>query len=106
MNPTREQMELAAKAAGYELSWLWGEALIHVNDASISWNPLNNGDDSQRLQVKLRMTVSVGYNLAIAASDTTQNICKTFNPAIPDDDLRAMREAIFLVAMEIGRAMK
>ena len=79
----------------------------------VGFSPLASGDDSQRLQVKLGMTASVGGTTVDACcwADKTkpmQIITKAllFDPAIPDDDLRAMREAIFLVAVEIGRAMK
>ena len=110
MTPTKEQMELAAKAAGYELSWLWGEALIHVNDASISWSPLTSGDDSQRLQVKLRIDVEWRNEFCVSAfvADggyvAKMSHFENFDPTNQDDDMRSMREAIFLVAVEIGRA--
>lgn len=115
MNPTREQMELAAKAAGIKGWWndALGEYYYKRSGLSRRWLPHNDGDDSQRLQVKFGMTASVGCTTADACcwADKTKPmriITKVllFDPAIPDDDLRAMREAIFLVAVEIGRAMK
>lgn len=114
MTPTLEQMELAARAAGIE--WfafdLETQGLMRTQIPPALWNPLTSGDDSQRLQAKLRMSLDyqkVGGKhrwLAVcrqsAWESTTKAIC--FNPAIPDDDLRAMKEAIFLVAVEVGRA--
>ena len=118
MNPTREQMELAAKAAGLTISDYdedGGDYYVRdgVTPHEYIWSPLTSSDDSQRLQVKLGMTASVGATTVDACcwtdrEELTRTINKAllFDPAIPDDDLRAMREAIFLVAVEIGRAMK
>ena len=114
MTPTKEQMELAAKACGIERLHFdaTGTAFqVKGNVIGSSWRPLTSGDDSQRLQVKLGMTASVGGTTVDACcwADKTkpmQIITKAllFDPAIPDDDLRAMRESIFLVAVEVGRA--
>jgi hypothetical protein len=113
MNPTREQMELAAKAAGLKGWWndALGEYYYKRSGLSRRWLPHDDGDDSQRLQVKLRIRISwlKDANSVSADNFTDTFLCAKyvdFNPAIPDDDLRAMREAIFLVAVEIGRAMK
>lgn len=107
MNPTREQMELAAKAAGIKGWWndALGEYYYKRSGLSRRWLPYDDGNDSQKLQAKLRIDVSWGTEFAHAETwhgDHSQVV--TFNPAIPDDDLRAMKEAIFLVAVEIGRA--
>lgn len=117
MTPTRKQMELAARAAGIEGVWcidsINPEGCFVAKGSVRAFNPLSNGKDSQRLQVKLGMTASVGATTVDACcwtdrEELTRTINKAllFDPAIPDDDLRAMREAIFLVAVEIGRAMK
>lgn len=118
MTPTKEQMELAARAAGIK-QVKWHDALYCMyvlrpkkpKHDWVEWTPLTSGDDSQRLQVKLGMTASVGATTVDACcwtdrEELTRTINKAllFDPAIPDDDLRAMREAIFLVAVEIGRA--
>lgn len=117
MTPTKEQMELAARAAGIK-QVKWHDALYCMyvlrpkkpKHDWVEWTPLTSGDDSQRLQVKLRIDVdwatSSNYVSAITyANDRYKNFESVeFNPASPDDDLRAMREAIFLVAVEIGRA--
>lgn len=115
MTPTKEQMELAAKAYGIERLHFdaTGTAFqVKGNVIGSSWRPLTSGDDSQRLQVKLGMTASVGATTVDACcwtdrEELTRTINKAllFDPAIPDDDLRAMREAIFLVAVEIGRVI-
>ena len=75
----------------------------------VGFSPLTSGDDSQRLQVKLRIDAEFDEGDAdgnVFASHYAMGLGKDveFNPAIPDDDLRAMKEAIFLVAVEIGRA--
>ena len=98
MNPTREQMELAAKAAGIKGWWndALGEYYYKRSGLSRRWLPYDDGNDSQKLQAKLRIDVSWETEFAHAETwhgDHSQ-----------DDDLRAMKEAIFLVAVEIGRA--
>lgn len=111
MNPTREQMELAAKAAGIKGWWndALGEYYYKRNGLSRRWLPHDDGDDSQKLQAKLRMATNFycpDYHYARARKFEGDDYCiAPFNPAIPDDDLRAMKEAIFLVAVEIGRAI-
>ena len=108
MNPTLEQMELAAKAYGIERLHFdaTGTAFqVKGNVIGSSWRPLTSGDDSQRLQVKLRIDVD-WFDKRTSVQAWMEGFIASCipNPAIPDDDLRAMREAIFLVAVEIGRA--
>ena len=103
MTPTREQMELAAKAAGIERS-VGGD--LWSNARGMLWTPLASGDDSQRLQGKLRIGLLIDGARVLASEGRMSVLGVDFNPAIPDDDLRAMREVIFLVAVKIGRAMK
>lgn len=77
----------------------------------VGFSPLTSGDDSQRLQVQLRIDVMWRrYKDAVYAATgldgEKHNRTINFDPAIEGDDLRAMREAIFLVAVEIGKTMK
>ena len=114
MTPTREQMELAARATELPLGDGVGEfhwssphdCLVrrNANGTSQAWRPTLDGNDSQRLQVKLRIGVLIDGAKVISASTALKVVGVDFNHAIEGDDLRAMQEAIFLVAVEIGSA--
>jgi len=69
--PDRELLELAAKAAGYDVhDWMPGAGMA-INDARFingisRWNPLTDDGDALRLAVKLRMEIRVnGYGAAV-----------------------------------------
>jgi hypothetical protein len=49
----RELLELAAKAAGYKLSWPFDNVCVMHGDPSIPWSPLTDDGDALRLAVKL-----------------------------------------------------
>lgn len=51
----RELLELAAKAAGYDVTWLKDSQFIHGRDDW--WDPLTDDGDALRLAVKLHMQV-------------------------------------------------
>ena len=114
MTPTLEQMELAAKSIGlvrhgsaFADTFLVKKTRENASAYGVEWNPLTSGDDSQRLQVKLRIDVDwFDKRTSVQAWMEGFIVSCIPNPSIPDDDLRAMKEAIFLVAVEIGRAMK
>ncbi|EPK6799984.1 hypothetical protein [Pseudomonas aeruginosa] len=59
----RTLLELAARAAGYKLSWSYDNHCCWINemrhDLDVTWNPLTDDGDALRLAVKLNLTVSV-----------------------------------------------
>lgn len=92
MRSDKELLELAAKAAGFELKYNWLGGL----DARQNWNPLTDDGDALRLAVKLDMIVDVrGKHNAVAVwPDVVEQIS--------GDPLTATRRAIVRAAAEIG----
>ncbi len=87
----RELLEMAAKAAGYDVTWLKDSQFIH--DGDDWWDPLTDDGDALRLAVKLRMQVSV----------TTESCRAETLPVLgvrvnDKDELAATRRAIVMAA--------
>jgi hypothetical protein len=120
----RELLELAAKAAGMNLTengvsnigeceWLRdgdGGSIYckNPNGSQTRWNPLASDGDALRLAVKLDMVVTVNR-----VDEWTQVKCgylvadmKLTNEPHRGDPYAATRRAIVRAAAEIGRAMK
>ena len=118
MTNDRELLELAAKAAGIEISqWSncqaggfiakgsayldsWGDERIPRD----FWNPLTDDGDALRLAVKLGIVVNV-WN---PAKKTYAGEAEGAGATEPhnDDPYAATRRAIVRAAAEIGRTMK
>ena len=112
----RELLELAAKAAGVEISqWSncqaggfiakgsayldsWGDKRIPRD----FWNPLTDDGDALRLAVKLKMSVRISENYCGANLDTWN----TYHEKLNNDPYAATRRAIVRAAAEIGKGMK
>ena len=103
----KELLELAAKAAGIELSWYAPHAALGDFSVFPNWDPLQSDAAALRLAVKLHMKVYVGEVYAWDAkiadySHEYQGICDdTEEP----DPYAATRRAIVRAAAEIGKAM-
>lgn len=111
MNIEREELELAALAAGYEFNSLWYDEVSGLsvwepardNFESRDWNPKHDEGDCFRLMHKLKMRVS--HPLVVAW--TEDRPFSGFSARLPDDPTKEqLREAIFQVAVEAGRLMK
>ena len=110
MTPTREQLELAAKAAGKKLAyemyaptWGFGKNGIKLHDGSW-WHPVTSKTDSFDLMVACKMYVDTASNtIAFAAAGKTQ-VSAYLKDHNNDKELATMW-AVFLCAVEIGRAM-
>ncbi len=105
----RELLELAAKAAGYNVRWheVW-QCFVHAKPFNtdnpptpagqrLVWVPLTDDGDALRLAVKLGMNLEV--------TDSTIYACTMGNcsePAKPDP-YAAARRAIVRAAAEIGK---
>ena len=105
----RELLELAAKAAGIEILY-WAYERLHLMDGS-RWEPLDDGNDSQDLQARIVCDVSMHEKWINVAQFKNIIGSATFAPetyynGTLEDRLRALREAIFKLAVEIGRGMK
>ncbi len=111
----RELLELAAKAAGIDLTgWTWTELSFAIDyecpdpDVGRYWNPLTDDGDALRLAVKLRLDIqfeaeSVGItNVITHDEDGFETGCEFM---LMDDATSATRRAIVRAAAEIGKAM-
>ena len=103
----RELLELAAKAAGYDVK-PHGNAKyskdLHFIYESRNWNPLTDDGDALRLAVKLDMAVVSCMDdkeVGVTVLETALEIYEPHN----DDPYAATRRAIVRAAAEIGRTM-
>ena len=109
----RELLELAAKAAGYDVRWheIW-QCFVHKYphniDAKLTaagqryvWVPLDDDGDALRLAVKLNMAVNCIHNQRLAAEPIIKAV-SVWEPR-HDDPYAATRRAVVRAAAEIGR---
>ena len=121
MSTYRELMELAAKAAGIDVSKAnWGGGrdgfywLVVDNSERVEyWNPLINDGDALRLAVKLNIDLTHSWsvvngddNYPMASIYASSNEENSFYELKGSDPYAATRRAIVYVAAEIGREMK
>lgn len=104
----RELLELAAKAAGYEIKSEWfdthrgGGYMVGVQ----VWNPLVDDGDALRLAVRLGLCIECAPNHGRAATindDGTFNWIAEVEEDADTTRLEATRRAIVRAAAEIGR---
>ena len=98
-------LELAARAAGYSFKWGkdWHDKGVPLVDDK-SWNPRHDNNDAFRLAARLKIQVAFG-----TFKDNVASAYKFGAPAveIENTDIEAAaREAIFLMAVDIGKGMK
>ena len=105
----KELLELAAKAAGYELlskEYKDGSTFYYyeIPGDRQGWNPLNCDGDALRLAVKLDMNVEVWnpFQEIWAVAEGYDVIEEPWG----EDKLAATRRAIVRAAAEIGRGME
>jgi hypothetical protein len=103
MNTDRELLELAAKAAGIDISDAtfdgWGTPI------QTQWNPLKDDGDALRLAVKLCLDVTpAGDYTAVRRFNTNDWVTEEYG-LDPCDPYAATRRAIVRAAAEIGRSM-
>ena len=102
----REQLELAAKAAGIDYGW---QHIFDDYEGSTSekwdWNPLTDDGDALRLTVRLKLKIEHFS----ATSDGFDRVGAGHGNApikYEGDACAATRRAIVRAAAEIGRGMK
>jgi len=119
----RELLELAAKAAGYELTW--GEKYIvggdevdctdmpyvvsgQPDEADWYWNPLTDDGDALQLAVKLEISIDFDKRRRKVWANTIELASVDYgdDPYYDDPCYDATRRAIVLAAAEIGKGMK
>jgi hypothetical protein len=98
----RELLELAAKAAGIEVTGI--DRAAWLNRTSYGWNPLADDGDALRLAVKLGLALQLPHANAayVGVGDPIKQISEKARP----DPLAATRRVIVRAAAEIGRTMK
>lgn len=106
----RELLELAAKAAGIEGTYVrvhqaYGDQWVEGIDtgAPVFWNSLTDDGDALRLAVKLRMDIEIrvcaGY-VSVAAYREPDS--RVYVLEKPGDSAESLRRAITRAAAEIG----
>lgn len=96
----RELLELAAKAAGYQIEDREGGALAIVRDGRWwLWNPLTDDGDVFRLAV----TCDIAFMLETERASATTNTGLRCTEWLGDDPFAATRRAIVRAAAAIGK---
>ena len=101
----RELLEMAAKAAGYQIEWVRNSGCHYRCEAEESreqWCPLDDDGDALRLAVKLDISLLGDFpqNIVVVAFDARRIIEKH-----DGDKYAATRRAIVRAAAAIGSAM-
>jgi hypothetical protein len=105
MKATREQLELAAKAAGYKL--FFHERAGYAPQPSIGgkvWNPVADKSDSFDLMVACKISLLWGDGIVRADSHRGIDTFAFYKDHNNDKGLATMA-AVFLCAVAIGEAM-
>ena len=106
MKTDRELLELAAKAAGYEIiPWEnpLGFVIRNAEGYPQSWNPLINDGDALRLAARLSLMIDTDYNSHTAVGSAS--LCEILE-GHSGDPLAATRRAIVRAAAAIGEGMQ
>lgn len=97
----RELLEMAAKAAGYQIEWVRNSGCYDRCEEEIgreTWDPLDDDGDALRLAVRLGL-FSTQQGLGEFQAFYSDEISRDHRPTT------ATRRAIVTIAAEIGRAM-
>jgi hypothetical protein len=105
---TKEDYEFAAKAAGIELEGDFPcmllpntERFYYIKGRAQLWNPRFNGNDSQDLMVRLELKADCWCGYVGARRGASY-----YHEDFTAGDAQSMREAIFRVAVAVGRGMR
>ncbi|MAG64642.1 MAG: hypothetical protein CMK74_02030 [Pseudomonadales bacterium] len=109
MKTDRELLELAAKAAGYEVSDCTCQESLRITAETPRshkhWNPLADSGDALRLAVELGLTIQIDRvdDLTRILDDAEETICVHMH--FGGGALVATRHAITRAAADIGEKM-
>ena len=110
MSTDRELLEMAAKAAAYDIrSDAWaltlsgGGETLYMGNNGPKWNPLTDDGDALRLAVKLEISLCFPFLLPQVIKSV--RACADCFEAQGNDPFAATRRAIVRAAAEIGKAM-
>lgn len=110
----RELLELAAKAAGYDVVFVHDNKIPMRRDVQNRkgmkvWNPLEDDGDALRLAVSLGLVVDTDYNIGAAAGSAFLDMACSYEADNPRrfgaDRNAATRRAIVRAASEIGKGL-
>ena len=103
----RELLEMAAKAAGVEITWaLMGDTYAAWLPNELLWSPLNDDGDALRLAVKLNLSMDLFDKEILVGYTTKSNQCDQVTETCSNDPYAATRRAIVRAAAEIGKNLK
>ncbi|MDG9784952.1 hypothetical protein [Metapseudomonas otitidis] len=103
----RELLELAAKAAGYQIEWVRNSGCYYRCEEEVGreqWDPLADDGDALRLAVKLAIEISPCPEHDSVLCEPKGNPNSIITTEALDE--YGTRRAIVRAAAEIGRAMK
>ena len=118
MKTDRELLELAAKAAGYEVLAKkqaqrdkigYGSAGLWIKGVSTCWNPLTDDGDALRLAVRLRMGIDHNHPadeifwVSASAANQRLSAVEEFDDEVQRE--AATRRAIVRAAAAIGESL-
>ena len=109
MTDDRELLELAAKAAGMDVSFIGPLGVYTRATDTQAWNPLTDDGDALRLAVKLGIDITFnafGGGEVMASDGIGDRFDGWFTEGYADDTYAATRRAIVRAAAEIGRSME
>lgn len=108
----REMLELAAKAAGAEVTGMRGNLPVYgmpVEDEDCCtytrWDPLNDDGDALRLAILIPINIELDMAAVEANAVLTDISVNVLFSEFSDDPYAATRRAIVRCAAEIGRRM-
>lgn len=104
----KELLELAAKAAGYEVLHEWLEFTVRKHEKDVypwQWNPLTDDGDALRLAVKLELGIAIFCNFTEVTDGVHIDTSEIASEITGLDPVAATRRAIVRAAAEIGKAM-
>ena len=100
----REQLELAAKAAGIPLKPDFAERYDYYMADKLMWNPITDDGDALRLAVKLKIPIQFPDWTDVTRTWGSKDCLDAFEEPHDTDPLAATRRAIVRAAAEIGRS--
>lgn len=105
----RELLELAAKAAGYQVEWVKNSGCYYRCEEEIGreqWDPLEDDGDALRLAVKLRLDIMFFEGF----QEVHSSHCYADRPECleeyGEDIMASTRRAIVRAAAEIGKSLE
>lgn len=100
----RELTELAAKAAGYKVTFTCLDVAVRRDEDFVGqWSPLDDDGDALRLAVKLKMDVTVGQSVKVVCVANDGATSSRIVLPLDGDHHAIVRYAIVKAAAEIGK---